>query len=40
MVPWIARYYAVSSVNAHTTEKHMVEDDILFSNPLATSHHV
>ena len=40
MVPWIARCCAVSSVNAHTTEKHMVEDDILFSNPLAMSQHV
>ena len=36
----LARYYAVSSINVCTTEKYMVEDDILFTNPLAMRQHV
>ena len=26
--------HAISLINAFTTEKHMVQDDILFANPL------
>ena len=29
------KYYAIPSNNSSVTEKHMVEDDILFTNPLA-----
>ena len=28
------KYYAIPSNNSSATEKHMVEDDILFTNPL------
>ena len=29
------KYYAIPSNNSFVTEKHVVEDDILFTNPLA-----
>ena len=29
------KYYAIPSNNSSVTEKHVVEDDILFTNPLA-----
>ena len=29
------KYYAIPSNNSSITEKHLVEDDILFTNPLA-----
>ena len=29
------KYYAIPSINGCVTEKHMVEDDILFTKPLA-----
>ena len=29
------KYYAIPSNNSSITEKHVVEDDILFTNPLA-----
>ena len=29
------KYYSIPSNNSSVTEKHVVEDDILFTNPLA-----
>ena len=29
------KYYAILSINACVTEKHVVEDNILFTKPLA-----